>query len=115
MALVAILHGCGAPDPGGAAAAIAECETDSGAPSPTWASWGEPFFDTWCQPCHATDTPQRYGAPVGVSFDTEAATQQQASAIRSSVLEQGRMPVGGGLSEGDRARLAAWLCVAEGP
>lgn len=117
MALAVILHGCADPDPhpGAASAAVADCETDSGAPGPTWAGWGQPFFSTWCQPCHAADTPQRYGAPAGVTFDSEAEARAQAAAIRASVLDQERMPVGGGLSEGDRARLAAWLCDVERP
>ena len=92
-----------------------DCATDTGGAAPGWQDWGAGFFGTWCQPCHATDAPQRYGAPEGVAFDDAAQAVAQADAIRRVVLEQERMPVGGGLSAADRDRLAAWLCAVEAP
>ncbi len=74
-ALVRALAVACQPDPaaGGdsAGSAAADCAPDSG-PAPTWSEEGRAFFTTWCQRCHATDSPQRYGAPEGVVFDTAA-------------------------------------------
>ena len=66
-----------------------------------------------CQPCHAGDAPQRYGAPEHATFDTETQTRDQAAAIRATVLDGRSMPVGGGLSLEDEAQLSAWLCTVE--
>ena len=72
---------------------------------PTWESWGEAFFVTWCQSCHSRTTPQRAGAPEGVDFDSEADVRASAAAIRRTVLDFGTMPVGGGLEDADRDAL----------
>lgn len=86
------------------------CVDDTGGPAPTWAEFGEPFFLTWCQGCHATDSPQRYGAPAGVAFDTPADVRAQRERIADSVLVRSTMPVGGGLGDAERADLEAFLC-----
>ena len=77
---------------------------------PTWENWGEGFFVTWCQSCHAADAPQRYGAPEGMDFDTRADVVARKSTIADSVLARGVMPPGGGLSPRERAELEALLC-----
>jgi len=79
------------------------------APGVTWESWGEGFFMTWCQPCHSATTLERNGAPEGVDFDTEANIVFWAESIRRTVLEQGSMPIGGGLSKDDAVLLEALL------
>ena len=40
-------------------------------PTVTWDSFGQSFLITHCQGCHASTSPQRYGAPEGISFDTQ--------------------------------------------
>lgn len=84
----------------------AEC---SDAPSVTWDGWGEGFATTWCQPCHSATTEERNGAPPGVDFDTEAELRFWADAVRQTVLEDGTMPVGGGVSEKNAALLETLL------
>ncbi len=114
LALTALLPACsGRGSEGDTGPAATACTGDTGTPAPDWETWAEPFFTTWCQPCHAADAPQRYGAPEHASFDSETQTRVQAAAIRTTVLEGGSMPVGGGLSPEDKAQLAAWLCTVE--
>lgn len=72
---------------------------------PTWESWGEAFFVTWCQSCHSRTSPRRAGAPEGVDFDSEADVRASAADIRRTVLDFGTMPVGGGLDATDRDSL----------
>ena len=114
LPLLVLLPACGGAGSGGDTGPPASaCAGDTGAPAPDWETWAEPFFTTWCQPCHATDAPQRYGAPEHATFDTEAQTRDQAAGIRATVLEGRSMPVGGGLSLEDEAQLSAWLCTVE--
>lgn len=98
--------------PVGDTAAEVGCGSDTGG-VPTWAGFGDAFFTTWCQSCHATDSPQRYGAPEGVVFDRRDDVVRQRVAIADSVLTRGSMPVGGGLSDAERAQLEALLCALE--
>lgn len=112
--LLSLLPACGGPrSAADTAASTATCAEDTADPAPDWDTWAEPFFTTWCQPCHAADAPQRYGAPVGTSFDSEDDARTHAAAIQTTVLDNRTMPVGGGLSAQDEARLAAWLCAVE--
>jgi uncharacterized membrane protein len=74
----------------------AEC---ADAPSVTWDGWGEGFVTTWCQACHSATTEERNDSPLGVDFDTEADLRFWADSVRRTVLEDGTMPVGGGVSE----------------
>ncbi len=77
-----------------------------------WANWGQPFFRTWCSGCHAASAPDRHGAPEWLVFDTEAQAYERRVIIRSSVLELGSMPLGGGLPEQEAASLDLYLrCV----
>lgn len=108
---LALAAGC-QPAPGGGARGPAETPSDSGLHpdclepnTPTWDTWGEGFFVTWCQSCHSRTTPQRAGAPAGVDFDHAGDVRQQAAAIRRTVLDAQSMPLGGGLDEQDRADL----------
>ena len=93
-------------DTGGDTAVDGDCVD---APAVTWQSWGEGFFTTWCQPCHSATTPERNGAPEGVDFDSEADLLYWSASVRRTVLEDGSMPVGGGLSADDAALLEALL------
>lgn len=79
----------------------------------TWDNWAAGFFGSYCRSCHSADTPDRRGAPVGVDFDTEAEVRGFASAITRS-LDNGTMPIGGGVPEAELERLEDWLACGEG-
>ncbi len=78
-------------------------------PTVTWESFGQSFLITHCQGCHASTSPQRYGAPVGISFDTQEQAAALQSAIERTVLDQVSMPPAGGLNDDERALLEQWL------
>lgn len=78
-------------------------------PTVTWQSFGQSFLITHCQGCHASTSPQRYGAPEGISFDTREQAAALQSSIERTVLEQVSMPPAGGLNDDERALLEQWL------
>ena len=65
--IVALLLACSGP-----ADTASQCVEDSGGGHPTWSNFGEAFFLTYCDACHAADSPNRFDAPLNVTFDTEA-------------------------------------------
>jgi hypothetical protein len=98
-------------DPGADSAGGADSGPASGcedAPEVTWTSWGDGFFASYCRSCHSVDSPNRFGAPAGVDFDTEAQVGDWLDRIRARTLEEGTMPVGGGVLEADLL-LLGWL------
>lgn len=97
--MVLFLFGCDAEEP----VDTAPC-TDLG-----WADYGDPFFRDWCRSCHGVASPNRYGAPEGMDFDTLEDIHAWESAIYSSTVVNQTMPRGGGMREEDRVELAAWL------
>lgn len=78
-------------------------------PTVTWESFGQSFLITHCQGCHASTSPQRYGAPEGISFDTQEQAAELQESIERTVLSQESMPPAGGLNEDEKALLAQWL------
>ena len=78
-------------------------------PSVTWDNWGSGFFTTHCQGCHASTTPDRYGATVGVDFDNLADLRQWHERVRVRVLEDEDMPPAGGISEDELFLLGVLL------
>ncbi len=77
-----------------------------------WETWGRGFFRTWCAGCHAASTPDRHGAPEEYTFDTEAQVYAQRDIILWSVIDEARMPLGGGVSPEDQELLKHYLnCV----
>lgn len=76
---------------------------------PTWDSWAHGFFVGYCDSCHSGATPDRHGAPASVTFDTEEQVLGQLDAIRRTVLDDGTMPVAGGVFQDDLDRLRAYL------
>ena len=79
---------------------------------PSYEGFTEGFLLGKCQPCHGSDTPNRFGAPESVHFDTRQKAMEQADAIRRTVLEAESMPPSGGVTEDERVLLEAWLdCV----
>jgi len=101
---------CGKDDPNetGNGSSIDSADSSvncAGAPTVTWENWGEGFFITWCQACHSAISENRNGAPEGIDFDTADDVRLWTTSIQRTVLEDGTMPMGGGLSEDDRMLL----------
>ena len=78
-------------------------------PRVTWDEWGWGFMTTYCQGCHASTAPDRYGAPEGVFFDTEADTLLWAERVRIRTLEDLDMPPAGGVPPDELEILGWWL------
>ncbi len=81
----------------------------------TWENFGEGFTRESCQPCHASTSPDRRGAPESVVFDDKA----QALALSERILarvtgDSPTMPPSGGVSTDDRLRVEIWLRCWEG-
>ena len=76
---------------------------------PLYTDWTEGFLKGKCQPCHGINSPNRYGAPANVYFDSEEASLYWIDAIERSVLESESMPPNGGVTEDDKALLRLWL------
>lgn len=106
---LALLVGC-ADKADDTAAALCE-----GAPRITWASHGEGLINQWCEPCHASGSANRHGAPEGVSFDTEAeALAWKDRILAVTALPEPTMPPGIDLPDEDRIKLELWLtCYAD--
>lgn len=75
----------------------------------TWDTFGDAFFHTWCAACHSADTPDRFDAPEEYNFDTEDEVRHWEDRIRARVLDEQTMPLGGGISEQERALLQQYL------
>jgi len=80
---------------------------------PTWDGWADGFVATWCRSCHAEDAPDRRGAPTGIDLDTEEQAIALRDRIRARVVEEGTMPMGGGVPEDEMRILEAWLSCVE--
>lgn len=76
----------------------------------TWAAFGQGFVRTYCSSCHSETTPNRRGAPEGVNFDREAELAAWGARVRVRVLEDGTMPLGGGVLADDLLLLDRYLC-----
>lgn len=85
------------------------CEVDGDGARPTWSNYGEAFFTTWCDACHAAGSPNRFGAPEGLTFDDEAEVLGWSDEIRSSAVDGDSMPLGGGLESWERDELGRYL------
>lgn len=85
------------------------CSDEERALPVTWRLTAQPFLLTYCSACHAAGSPNRFGAPEGVTFDTEAEAIAWAPRIRARTVELGDMPVGGGVIEEDLRAIEAWL------
>jgi uncharacterized membrane protein len=72
---------------------------DTGQPDVSWSHGGEGFFRNYCTACHSISSPNRYGAPEGVDFDTLADVRGHAGAIRYAVFDAQTMPLGGGVPD----------------
>ena len=97
-----------------ACAGAASTTGDSGlcqaAPVITYANFGQGFLKENCQPCHATSSPNRNGAPESVTFDSLDDALAHADRILAVVPgNDARMPPAGGVSEDDQYRVEVWL------
>jgi hypothetical protein len=103
------LAACAGGAPAGGGGGPAPDDTGS-LPLVTWESFGEALMVEHCQPCHASTTPDRYGAPEDVIFDTEAAVLARRDAVLAAATGAApSMPPALPLDETDQARLRAWL------
>ena len=113
--LTAGLFACGT----GKAAETGSSSAPAGASGecvPTWDGWADGFFATWCRSCHSEDAPDRRGAPTGTDLDTEADVIALRDRIEARVIDEGTMPMGGGVPEDELRTLEAWLsCVESAP
>jgi len=92
-----------------------DCDVDTGGGHPTWAGFASGFFAGRCAACHSEDTPNRFGAPEGIDFDSEAHVEARLEDIQRAVLDNETMPPGGGLLDSEKDRLEQYLaCLREG-
>jgi hypothetical protein len=113
--LAALLAACASTATDDDSASAAPCVKDPDGAYPTWGTFGRAFFLDYCESCHARSTPQRFGAPATVHFDTEEDVVAQRAAVRRAVIEAGTMPRGGGVPEEDLAALERYLDCLENP
>lgn len=84
-----------------------DCAT---APEVDWGGFAHGFVTTYCVSCHSeNNTDQRYGAPEGLDFDTEAEVYASGGRVRVRTLEEQTMPPGGGVFEDDLQLLDVYL------
>lgn len=95
--------------------APAACVQEADGAYPTWGTFGEAFFLSYCRSCHSAETPQRFGAPDAINFDREDEVMAQLAAVRRTVITDQSMPKGGGVPEAERAELARYLDCLESP
>ena len=80
-----------------------------------WNYWASGFFTTYCNGCHSVESSNRYGAPDGINFDSEADVQSRSHEIYKSVLINETMPKGGGVEQSELDNLQVYLhCWTEG-
>lgn len=105
MLILFLALACDNKDTGSDSDAVA-CDT---APNVTWDNWGDGFFATYCRACHSATSPDRRGAPETINFDTEAEVARLLPLVRSVVLDEASMPIGGGVYEDDLTLLDVYL------
>ncbi|MCB1153222.1 hypothetical protein KDL45_06195 [bacterium] len=76
-----------------------------------------PFFDTYCNRCHAGDleTEYRNGAPEDLNFDTLDGVLDQPARLRASLLDDGGQPPSAPYPLAtERDNMIAWIDCATG-
>ena len=108
IAICALVTACGEKEP------LDTADLCSDVPTVTWNNFGHGFVLENCQGCHASTTPNRYGAPEEVYFDTveDAWTWSQRMLIRSTG-DNPTMPPNGGVDVDERTKLEWWLLCAD--
>jgi uncharacterized membrane protein len=74
-----------------------------------WNYWADGFFSTYCNGCHSSQSPNRYGAPEEINFDSETDVLSQSEEIYNSVLVRQSMPKGGGMEDTELDNLRTYL------
>lgn len=110
LSLALVLAACAGPAPGESGEPSALPDLDCAAlPDVTYDNWGRGHLLTHCSGCHAAESPDRYGAPPAVTFDTEDETREWAGRIHARVVVDVNMPPAGGLTDDERAFLEILL------
>lgn len=108
LATTMLLFSCGAEEAPEATEASAACTLE--APLETWETSGAGILKSYCQGCHASTAPERFGAPDDVTFDTrEDALRHKDRILARATSEPPTMPPNGGTPEEERQRLRLWL------
>jgi uncharacterized membrane protein len=75
-----------------------------------WENFGDGFMTQNCQPCHASTSAARYGAPEDTIFDTEEETLALADRVLARATgDDADMPPAGGVEDDDMLKLEIWL------
>jgi hypothetical protein len=99
-----LLLACVEPDP-------AIC-TD--APVVTYGNFGQGFLLQRCDGCHAAGTPDRFGAPAEVTFDSvDEVWALRGEILTASTADDAPMPPASPAPAEEREKLTIWLTCAE--
>jgi hypothetical protein len=98
--LMLFLLGCDSSPPNEDSAAAIDPLCEEGYDL-SWSNFGQGFFLTYCNSCHSEASPNRFGAPEGVDFDTETQALAWRDRLEIVVLEEESMPLGGGVFTDD--------------
>ena len=110
-----LLLACAQPDPSSVADS-AEAEPTwpqeidcAQEPAVSWEGWAQGKIATHCQGCHGSGSPNRYGAPEEVVFDTldQVASWKERIHERTIVVQD--MPPAGGLTDDELALFEIFL------
>lgn len=90
---------------------IDDYDCPTGGTTLSYANFGKPFLDRYCQSCHGSNASDRAGAPGEFIFDTQAQTQKHAARIfaRSADTNDSMPPGPEDPSLDERKKLAEWL------
>ncbi len=75
----------------------------------TWEHGGKSFFLSHCTSCHSTTSPNRWGAPEYLNYDTLDGVVEAQHNIRQAALWDEVMPPGYPLEDDEREVLASLL------
>jgi uncharacterized membrane protein len=105
-ALLAFLVGCsGGSDT--ATPAVGACDD---VPRLSWESHGQAIITEYCQPCHASGSELRNGAPENVTFDSyEETLAWRDRILATATVSEPTMPPNLDLSAIDAENLQIWL------
>jgi uncharacterized membrane protein len=76
----------------------------------TWENHGMDFVNQNCQPCHASTTADRNGAPSSIYFDSVEDVSTWSDQVLERITgESPTMPPGGGVAEDERLKTEIWI------
>jgi uncharacterized membrane protein len=104
--ILALLVACGTP-PADTADTAPTCDD---VPVVSWNDYGDALLREHCQPCHASTTAERNGAPTNVAFDTyEDVVTHRDRILAVITSDPPTMPPAMALPDADRELLVGWL------